>query len=90
MAPQNKLEFFQKPEWESIWALRYKKSLEKYLITDALSKPASGSSVERLFNSASDVCHYGRGSLKSKDYSRFVDDDVYNQIRYEIRRVILY
>jgi hypothetical protein len=32
MAPQNKLEFFQKPEWESTWAPRYKKSLEQYLV----------------------------------------------------------
>jgi hypothetical protein len=32
MAPQNKLEFFQKPEWESTWAPRYKKILEKYLV----------------------------------------------------------
>ncbi|KAJ5413633.1 hypothetical protein N7509_000260 [Penicillium cosmopolitanum] len=32
MAPQNKIEFFQKPEWEPKWAPRYRKSLEKYLI----------------------------------------------------------
>ena len=32
MAPQNKIEFFQKPEWETQWASRYRKSLEKYLI----------------------------------------------------------
>lgn len=32
MAPQNKIEFFQKPEWELEWAPRYRKSLEKYLI----------------------------------------------------------
>lgn len=32
MAPQNKIEFFQKPEWEPKWASRYRQSLEKYLI----------------------------------------------------------
>jgi hypothetical protein len=32
MAPQNKIEFFQKPEWELKWAPRYRKSFEKYLI----------------------------------------------------------
>jgi len=32
---------------------------------DVLSIPATGAGVERLFNSARDVCHYRRGSLKS-------------------------
>lgn len=31
-----------------------------------LSIPATGAGVERLFNSARDVCHYRRGSLKPK------------------------
>ena len=34
------------------------------LARDVLTTPASGSGVERLFNSARDVCHYRRGSLK--------------------------
>lgn len=33
---------------------------------DVLAVPATGSGVKRLFNSARDICHYGRGSLKSK------------------------
>lgn len=36
------------------------------LTRDVLTTPASGSGVERLFNSARDICHYRRGSLKSK------------------------
>jgi hypothetical protein len=32
---------------------------------DVLSIPATGAGVERLFNSARDVCHYRRGSLNS-------------------------
>jgi len=32
---------------------------------DILSIPATGAGVERLFNSARDICHYRRGSLKS-------------------------
>ena len=161
MAPQNKLEFFQTPEWGPKWHVRYRKSLEKYLMPyekrysdiqptshgspsaaqvsdlemliskatpvqsqtnatdelrryigsgklmisrslslfslliifigtrlvtprvfwkdhqdefpilaslarDVLSTPATGSGVERLFNSARDICHYRRGSLKPK------------------------
>lgn len=31
---------------------------------DVLTTPASGSGVERLFNSARDICHYRRGSLR--------------------------
>lgn len=30
---------------------------------DVLSIPATGAGVERLFNSARDICHYCRGSL---------------------------
>lgn len=37
------------------------------LARDVLSTPAIGSGVERLFNSACDICHYRRGSLKPKD-----------------------
>jgi hypothetical protein len=33
------------------------------LARDVLSIPATGAGVERLFNSARDVCHYRRGSL---------------------------
>lgn len=33
---------------------------------DVLSIPATGSGVERLFNSARDICHYRRGSSKPK------------------------
>ena len=31
-----------------------------------MSIPATGAGVERLFNSARDICHYRRGSLKPK------------------------
>ena len=34
------------------------------LAQDVLTTPASGSGVERLFNSTRDICHYRRGSLK--------------------------
>lgn len=34
------------------------------LARDILSVPATGAGVERLFNSARDICHYRRGSLK--------------------------
>jgi hAT family C-terminal dimerisation region len=34
------------------------------LARDILSIPATGAGVERLFNSARDICHYRRGSLK--------------------------
>ncbi|OQE11278.1 hypothetical protein PENFLA_c074G04571 [Penicillium flavigenum] len=37
-------------------------SLARYV----LSVPATGSGVERLFNTARDICHYRRGSLESK------------------------
>ena len=33
---------------------------------DIMSIPATGAGVERLFNSARDICHYRRGSLKLK------------------------
>ncbi|KAJ6126401.1 hypothetical protein N7523_002013 [Penicillium sp. IBT 18751x] len=36
------------------------------LARDVLSTPASGAGVERLFNSARDICHFRRGSLKPK------------------------
>lgn len=36
------------------------------LARDVLSIPATGAGVERLFNSARDVCHYRRGSLKPR------------------------
>ncbi|OJJ88809.1 uncharacterized protein ASPGLDRAFT_1500183, partial [Aspergillus glaucus CBS 516.65] len=36
------------------------------LARDVLTIPASSSGVERLFNSACDICHYRQGSLKSK------------------------
>lgn len=36
------------------------------LARDILTTPASGAGVERLFNSARDICHYRRGSLKPK------------------------
>lgn len=36
------------------------------LARDVLSIPATGAGVERLFNTARDVCHYRRGRLKSK------------------------
>lgn len=36
------------------------------LARDVLSTPASGASVKRLFNSARDICHFRRGSLKPK------------------------
>ncbi|KAF4219054.1 hypothetical protein CNMCM5878_003909 [Aspergillus fumigatiaffinis] len=36
------------------------------LARDVLSVPATGAGVERLFNSARDICHYRRGSLNEK------------------------
>ncbi|KAJ5346133.1 hypothetical protein N7452_004137 [Penicillium brevicompactum] len=36
------------------------------LVRDALSSPATGAGVERLFNTARDICHYRRGRIKSK------------------------
>lgn len=36
------------------------------LARDILSIPATGAGVERLFNSARDICHYRRGSLSPK------------------------
>ncbi|KOS39661.1 hypothetical protein ACN38_g9487 [Penicillium nordicum] len=35
------------------------------LARDYLAIPATGAGVERLFNTARDICHYRRGSLKS-------------------------
>lgn len=32
---------------------------------DCLAVPATGAGVERLFNSARDICHYFRGSLNA-------------------------
>lgn len=39
------------------------------LAQDVLSIPASGAGVERLFNSARDICHYRRGSLQPQTIS---------------------
>jgi hAT family protein len=39
------------------------------LARDVLSVPASGAGVERLFNSARDLCHYRRGSLQPQTIS---------------------
>jgi hypothetical protein len=39
------------------------------LARDVLSIPASGAGVERLFNSARDICHYRRGSLQPQTVS---------------------
>lgn len=39
------------------------------LARDVLSIPASGAGVERLFNSARDICHYGQGSLQPQTVS---------------------
>lgn len=36
------------------------------LARDVLAIPATGAGVERLFNTARDICHYRRGSLKSQ------------------------
>jgi hAT family protein len=36
------------------------------LARDVLSIPATGAGVERLFNTARDVCHYRRGRMKSE------------------------
>ncbi|QKX61420.1 uncharacterized protein TRUGW13939_08568 [Talaromyces rugulosus] len=36
------------------------------LARDALSFPATGAGVERLFNTARDVCHYRRGRMKTE------------------------
>ena len=39
------------------------------LAREVLSIPASGAGVERLFNSARDICHYRRGSLQPQTIS---------------------
>ena len=36
------------------------------LARDVLSFPATGAGVERLFNTARDICHYRRGRIKSE------------------------
>jgi hypothetical protein len=36
------------------------------LAQDVLSIPATGAGVERLFNTARDICHYRRGRMKSE------------------------
>jgi hypothetical protein len=36
------------------------------LARDVLSVPATGAGVERLFNTAWDLCHYRRGRMKSE------------------------
>ncbi|CAG8360892.1 unnamed protein product [Penicillium salamii] len=36
------------------------------LARDTLSFPATGAGVERLFNTARDICHYRRGRIKSE------------------------
>lgn len=36
------------------------------LARDVLAIPATGAGVERLFNTARDICHYRRGRMKSK------------------------
>lgn len=36
------------------------------LARDVLSVPATGAGVERLFNTARDICHYRRGRMKSE------------------------
>jgi len=36
------------------------------LARDTLSFPATGAGVERLFNTARDICHYRRGRMKSE------------------------
>ncbi|CAG8220528.1 unnamed protein product [Penicillium salamii] len=36
------------------------------LAQDALSFSATGTGVERLFNTTRDICHYYRGKIKSK------------------------
>lgn len=36
------------------------------LARDVLAIPATGSGVERLFNTARDICHYRRGRMKSE------------------------
>ncbi|EYE97599.1 uncharacterized protein EURHEDRAFT_450195 [Aspergillus ruber CBS 135680] len=80
MAPSNKLQFFSTKGWEDdtidysglvytpprlFWKVH---ELEfpalSSLARDILSIPASGAGVERLFNSARDICHYRRGNLK--------------------------
>lgn len=42
------------------------------LARNILTTPTSSSSVERLFNSARDICHYRRGSLKSKTIQNLI------------------
>ncbi|KAJ5108250.1 hypothetical protein N7456_004925 [Penicillium angulare] len=37
--------------------------VDQYLREDLLSVPATGAGLERLFNSARDICYYCRGSL---------------------------
>lgn len=44
---------------------QYKYPILSATARDVLSIPATGAGVERLFNSARDVCHYRRGSLNA-------------------------
>ena len=42
------------------------------LARDIISIPATGAGVERLFNTARDVCHYRRGRLKSETIEELI------------------
>ena len=42
------------------------------LARDILSIPATGASVERLFNTARDICHYRRGRMKSETIQELI------------------
>jgi hypothetical protein len=44
---------------------QYKYPVLASVARDVLSIPATGAGVERLFNSARDICHYRRGSLNA-------------------------
>jgi hypothetical protein len=67
------------------------------LARDVLSIPATGAGVERLFNSARDIFHYRRGSLKPSTIpdliifmctSRFEIEDSHRVTRYGLRTLI--
>jgi hypothetical protein len=42
------------------------------LARDILSIPATGAGIEKLFNSARDICHYCRGSLNASTIQELI------------------
>jgi hypothetical protein len=57
LAPQNKLEFFSTKDWEPHWRVRYRKSLEEYLLPyqQCYSETQSTSNTQSSTGGISDV-----------------------------------